>query len=242
MIIETKLRSLIKAITWRIIATLTTIGLVYLFFGRLDTAVKVGVIEVTLKIIFYILHDRGWNRIRFGRKKIDPFVLWFTGLPLSGKTTIADRVFAALQKKEFEVERMDSHDVRELFPEVGFTRDERILHLKRVSFLVKMLEKNNVSVVASFISPYREAREEIRRMIDTNYVEIYVKASVETCQKRDTDGVYRRAQEGKIPNFTGISDTYDEPRNPDIILDTDRLTVEESTRIVLQYVEKKLNV
>lgn len=242
MIIETKMRTLVKAITWRVTATVTTIVLVYLFTGRVDTALEVGVLEVTLKILFYFLHDRGWNKIKFGRRKFNPFVIWFTGLPVSGKTTIAGRVLEMLKDKEFEIEWIDSHDVRKFFPEVGFEREERILHLKRVSFLIKMLEKNNVSVIASFVSPYEEAREIIRDMIDYNYIEVYVKSSVETCKKRDTRGVYQRAERGEIRNFTGISDTYDEPRNPDILLDTETLSVDESAEKVIGYLEKKLNI
>jgi adenylylsulfate kinase len=242
MIIETKLRTLTKAITWRITATLTTIVLVYLFTGRVGMALQVGAIEVVLKIIFYFLHDRGWNKIKFGKKKFDPFVVWFTGLPVSGKTSIANRVFELLKNKEFELERIDSHDVRGMFPEVGFEREDRILHLKRVSFLVKMLEKNKVSVIASFVTPYKEARDVIRDMIDLNYIEVYVKTPLETCKIRDTRGVYERAERGEIRNFTGISDTYDEPIDPDIILDTEQLSVEESARRVIQYLQKNNHI
>lgn len=242
MIIETKLRSLIKAITWRATATLTTITLVYLFFGRIDTALEIGGIEVTLKIFLYILHDRGWNKIKFGRKKFDPFVLWFTGLPVSGKTAIADAVYKELNKKDFEIERIDSHDVRELFPEVGFSRAERLYHLKRISFMIRILEKNKVSVVASFVSPYKEARDQIRKMIKTNYVEIYVKTKIETCKKRDERGVWERAVKGEIKNFTGVSDIYDEPESPDIILDTDQLSIEESAQKVIDYLEKSIDI
>lgn len=240
MIIETKLRSVLKTLTWRVIATVTTIGLVYLFFGKLETAAAVGGIEVVLKVLFYFLHERAWGRSSIGRKKIDPFVLWFTGLPLSGKTTIADLVHDRLVKKKLEMERLDGRDVRKLFPEIGFSRDERIQHLKRISFLIKMLEKNKISVVASFISPYKESRDQIREMINQGYIEIYVKADIETCRKRDKKGKYLRADKGEIKNFTGVSDVYEEPESPDIILDTDKLSYEECADTVIRYVEKNL--
>jgi len=240
MIIETRIRSLLKAITWRIVATLTTVGLVYLFFGKLELAAAVGGIEIILKLIFYFFHERGWGLIKFGKKRVEPFVLWFTGLPVSGKTTIGDFVFDTLQKKELVVERLDSRDVRELFPEVGFTRKERILHLRRISHLIKRLEKNKVSVVASFVSPYKEARDEIKKMTNDNFVEIYVKASVKTCKKRDKRGVYKRAERGEIQNFTGVSDIYEKPESPDIVLNTEKFSPEECAEVVTSYVEKYL--
>lgn len=240
MIIETKYRSLAKAITWRIIATLTTITLVYIFFGRLELAAAVGGLEILLKLLFNFLHERAWLFIKFGKKKLEPFVLWFTGIPVSGKTTIADLVYNNISQGEMEVERLDGSHVRELFPEVGFTRKERIAHLKRVSHVIRMLEKNNVSVVASFISPYIEAREEIRHMIKENFIEIYVKASVETCKKRDKKGMYEKAEKGIIKNFTGISDVYEEPRSPALVLDTESFTPEQCCEQVISYVEKYL--
>jgi adenylylsulfate kinase len=240
MIVETKYRSLTKAITWRIIATLTTIVLVYIFFGRLELAAALGGLEVLLKLLFNFLHERAWLFIKFGKKKMEPFVLWFTGLPACGKTTIADLVFEELSNRELEIERLDGRDIRKLYPEVGFTREERIAHLKRVSHMIRLLEKNNVSVVASFISPYTECRDEIRKMIKENFIEIYVKASVESCKKRDTKNMYNRAEKGEIKNFTGVSDVYEEPRSPHLVLDTESLTAEQCAEQVIQYVEKNL--
>jgi adenylylsulfate kinase len=128
MIIETRYRSWLKAITWRIIATLTTVVLVYIFFGRLEMAAAVGALEVILKLIFNFVHERIWLWIKFGKKRIEPFVLWFTGLPACGKTTIADLVYQKLSGGELEIERLDGKNVRKLYPEVGFTREERIAH------------------------------------------------------------------------------------------------------------------
>jgi adenylylsulfate kinase len=240
MIVETKYRSMTKAITWRIIATLTTVILVYIFFGRLELAAALGGLEVLLKLLFNFLHERAWLAIKFGKKKMEPFVLWFTGLPACGKSTIADMVFDRLSHREFEIERLDGRDIRKLYPEVGFTRQERIAHLKRVSHMIGILEKNKVSVVASFISPYTESRDEIRKMIKENFVEIYVKASIESCKKRDTKGMYEKAERGEIKNFTGISDVYEEPRTPALVLDTENCSAEDCAEQVIRYVEKSL--
>ena len=237
MYIETKVRSVFKAFSWRFLATFTTAVIVYLFFGRLDLAAAVGVVESASKIVLYFLHERIWNRISWGRKEVTPFVLWFTGLPLSGKTTIADRVYDELKSMGLKVERLDSKQVRSLFPKAGFTREERLTHLGRVAFLCSMLEKNGVSVVASFISPYKEAREFARR-ICKNYVEVYVKASLETCIKRDYKGLYEKALKGEIPNFTGVSDPYEEPESPEIVIDTESLSPDEAKDLILDYVKR----
>ena len=239
MYIETKKRSLLKAISWRLFATTTTTIIVYIFFKRLDLAIAAGAVESVAKIIIYFIHERLWNKIKIGKKKIEPFVLWFTGLPKSGKTTIADAVFEKLKKYDhIPIERIDSKDIRDLIPEIGFDRESRKIHLKRVGILIKRLQKNYTSVVASFVSPYKETRDCLRNMTE-NFVEIYVKASLETCMKRDKKGVYKEAMEGKRKNFTGVSDNYDEPENPDLVLDTEKLSVEESAQKVVDLVRKR---
>ena len=239
MYVETKTRSLLKAISWRIFATTTTTIIVYIFFKRLDLAIAAGAVESVAKIIIYFIHERLWNKIKIGKKKIEPFVLWFTGLPKSGKTAIADAVFEKLKKYDhIPIERIDSKDIRDLIPEIGFDRESRKIHLKRVGILIKRLQKNYTSVVASFVSPYKETRDCLRDMTE-NFIEIYVKASLETCMKRDKKGVYKEAIEGKRKNFTGVSDNYDEPENPDLVLDTEQLSVEESAQKVVEFIKKR---
>ncbi len=239
MFIETKRRSLVKAVSWRILATTITTGIVYALFGRLDLAVAAGVIESTSKIVMYFVHERIWERIGFGRKKVKPFVLWFTGLPLSGKTAIADVVYEKLKRNDkLPLQRLDSREIREMIPELGFDRRDRILHLKRVAFLIRILQSNSISVVASFVSPYREVREFIRNHTD-NFIEIYVKASVETCMKRDYKGVYEKAKRGEIKNLTGVDEPYEEPETPEIVLDTEKYSKEELADMVYKYVRKR---
>jgi adenylylsulfate kinase len=239
MYIETKVRSLLKAISWRFFATLTTTTIIFVFFGRLDLAIAAGLVELLIKIMVYFIHERIWYKIKIGKKKVEPFVIWFTGLPKSGKTVIADKVFEKLKKYDYvPIERIDSKDIRDLLPEIGFDRESRKLHLKRVGILIKILQKNSTSVIASFVSPYKETRECIKGMTE-NFIEIFVKASVETCIKRDDKGVYKEALEGKRKNFTGVSDNYDEPENPEIVLDTENLLIEESADIVFEYIKKR---
>jgi len=234
---ETNLRSVVKGISWRFVATGTTIVIVYVFFGRLDLAIAAGLLETVAKVALYWGHEKIWQRIRWGRKRIEPFNLWFTGLPLSGKTTIADRVYEKLLQPDIPLERIDSKDIRELIPNVGYTREERNKHLKRVAHLVQTLQKNSVSTVCSFVSPYRESRKLIREMVKNNIV-VYVKASIETCQKRDYKGVYKKAIDGEIKSFTGISDVYEEPKHAEMVIDTEKLSPDEAAEMIVKYVKK----
>jgi len=224
---ETHTRTLIKAISWRVIASLTTTILVYLFFGRLDLAATVGILETLIKIFLYYIHDRAWSKIPFGIKKVKPFVVWMTGLPLSGKTTIAKHLKKLLEKEGIKVYHIDSSYIRNLIPEIGYERKDRIIHLKRVAHLAKILQDNNISTIASFVSPYTETREFVKNLCK-NVLIVYVKADIKTCQKRDYKGVYKKALEGKIKNFTGISDVYEEPTDADIIIDTTKNSPEEA--------------
>jgi adenylylsulfate kinase len=234
---ETNKRSLVKGFSWRLVATTTTIIIVYLFFGRLDLAIAAGALEWVAKIALFWAHERAWFKIKWGRKKIQPFNLWFTGLPLSGKTTIADAVYKELEKLDIPLERIDSKDIRGVIPGIGYTREDRNRHMYRIGHLVKTLQKNSVSTVCSFVSPYRESRKAIREMVDNNIV-VYVKADIDTCKSRDYKGKYEKALKGELQNFTGVNDIYEEPQHPEIVIDTDKFKVEEATEKIVKYIKK----
>ena len=234
---ETNFRSIIKGVSWRFVATSTTMLIVYIFFGNLELAIATGFLETFAKIGLYWGHEKVWQKIKLGKKRIEPFNLWFTGLPLSGKTTIADLVYEKLKKLDIPIERIDSKDVRELFPGVGYTREERIRHIKRIGHLIQTLQKNSISTVCSFVSPYREARKMIREMVKNNIV-VYIKANIDTCKKRDYKGVYEKALKGEIQNFTGISDVYEEPKHAEIVIDTEKMSVEEASDLIVKYIKK----
>ena len=235
---ETNKRSIVKGISWRVFATTTTIIIVYFFFGRLDLAIAAGILETVAKIALYWAHERAWFKIKWGRKKIEPFNLCFTGLPLSGKTTIADAVYKELKKLDIPLERIDSKDIRDIVPNVGFTREDRNRHMHRVGHLIKTLQNNSISTVASFVSPYRESRKVIREMVKNNIV-VYIKAEIETCKSRDLKGKYEKALRGEYQNFTGINDIYEEPQYAEIVVDTDKLSVEKARDSIVKYIKKK---
>jgi len=234
---ETNKRSIVKGISWRVVATTTTIIIVYIFFGRLDLAIAAGIMETVLKVGLYWAHERAWFKIRWGRKKIEPFNLWFTGLPLSGKTTIANKVYEELKKLDIPLERLDSKDIRDVVPDIGFSRDDRNRHMHRIGHLIKTLQHNSISTVASFVSPYKESRKAIREMVQNNIV-VYLKAELESCKKRDYKGKYEKALRGELQNFTGVNDIYEEPQHAEIVIDTDKLSVEESAQQIVKYIKK----
>ena len=234
---ETNQRSIVKGISWRIVATTTTIAIVYFFFDRLDLAIAAGLIETVLKVGLYWWHEKVWHKVYWGKTKIEPFNLWFTGLPLSGKTTIADKVYTELEKLHIPIERLDSKDIRDLIPGIGFSREDRNRHMHRIGYLIQKLQKNSISTVASFVSPYRESRKAIREMVENNIV-VYVKTELETCKERDYKGVYKKAMAGELQNFSGINDVYEEPQHAEIIIDTDTMSADEATAIIVKYVKK----
>lgn len=162
------------------------------------------------------------------------FTLWFTGLSGSGKTTLAKTVEQELRQRGLKVERLDGDIVRQsLTRDLGFSKEDRDRNIERVTFVAKLLTRNGVATLCSFISPYREVRARSRAEIG-NFVEVYCACPLETCIERDIKGLYNKAMNGEIENFTGISDPYEPPENPEIVVHTDRETVERSTAIILR--------
>ncbi len=230
---ESNSRSLIKTISWRALATITTAVLVLIFTGRWGIALAIGGIEVVVKIILYFFHERLWNRISYGKKQKKPSVLWFTGLPGAGKSTVSEAVYEKMLLKGYKVEHLDGDAVRNIFPRTGFSKEERDRHIRRVGFLASRLEKNGVYVIASFISPYRESREFVRSLCD-NFQEVYISTPVEVCEQRDPKGLYKKVRAGEISNFTGVDDPYEVPENPALSIDTSRVPVDEAVTQVMR--------
>jgi adenylylsulfate kinase len=166
------------------------------------------------------------------------FTIWFTGLPCCGKTTIADQVAIVLKNKNYTVEQLDGDIIRQgVTRDLGFSKKDRDENIKRVTSIAKTLTQNNVIVLASFVSPYREQRRNARKEIQ-KFFEVYVRCPVEICIQRDVKGMYKKAIEGKITHFTGVDDPYEEPEHPELILDTDKESVEESVQKVFKKLEE----
>lgn len=173
------------------------------------------------------------NKYNLIKENIKPCVLWFTGLSGAGKSTLAEHINSELKAAGLRVEHLDGDKVRKIFPQTGFSKEERDRHIRRVGFLASMLEKNGIIVIASFIAPYRESRNFVRD-ICSDYKEIYVSTPIEVCERRDAKGLYKKARRGEIRRFTGIDDPYEIPANPYITVDTTDQSVEESVQFVLR--------
>lgn len=170
-------------------------------------------------------------------------VVWLTGLPGSGKTTIAKKTAEVLRERGYRVEVLDGDEVRKwLSPEAGFTREDRERHLRRVAHVARLLARNGVVVLCSFVSPYRKIRREIREIVekDAPFVEVFVKCSVEECIRRDPKGLYKRALRGEIKHMTGISDPYEPPETPELVLDTEKDSVEKNVQMLLELLNRYL--
>ncbi|MFW9992776.1 MAG: adenylyl-sulfate kinase, partial [Candidatus Odinarchaeota archaeon] len=153
--------------------------------------------------------------------------IWFTGLPGSGKTTLAMVLEKKLKDNGRQVERLDGDTVRKsLTRDLGFTEEDRKMNIERVTFVAKLLSRNRVMTLASFISPYISSREHARKET-TNFIEVFVKCPLEVCMERDVKGMYKKALKGEIKNFTGVSHPYEEPPSPEIVVETDKMSIEE---------------
>jgi adenylylsulfate kinase len=165
------------------------------------------------------------------------FVLWLTGLSGAGKSTVAAKLAPALAERGHRVELLDGDEVRtNLGQGLGFSREDRDTNIARIGFVASKLAKHGVAVLVAAISPYREARDQVRAQVD-NFVEVHVAAPVQTCAERDVKGLYAKALSGEIKNFTGISDPYEPPLAPEIVLHTEAESVDESVHQVLAWLQ-----
>jgi len=156
------------------------------------------------------------------------FTLWFTGLPGAGKTTVSQLVWRRLRERGARAELLDGEVIRtNLSKGLGFSKEDRDTHIRRIGFVCDLLSRNGVIAIAAAISPYREIRDEIRRAV-VRFIEVYVDCRLEVLVARDAKGHYGKALAGEIPHFTGVSDPYEPPLSPEVVLHTDRETPEES--------------
>jgi len=172
---------------------------------------------------------------------LSPITIWFTGLPAAGKTTLARALYSSLKAQSHKVEWLDGDKVRRLFSQdLDFSRKDRIENIRRIAQLAKSLNDKGIAVIVSAITPYEEMRQMARKIIGKDkYIEAYVKCPLEVCKKRDPKGLYKKAEKGEIKNFTGISDVYEEPESPNIVVETKQLHCFECINKIITYLEKK---
>jgi len=182
---------------------------------------------------------RGHSSVKRARPHLaerNGYVVWLTGLSAAGKSTIAGIVADELEARGVLVERLDGDVVREhLSKDLGFSKEDRDANIARIGWVASRVARAGAAVIVSAISPYREARRNARRLTEEHatFVEVYVATSLEECERRDPKGLYAKAHSGEIPEFTGVSDPYEEPENAEIVLHTEGKTPEQSAEIVL---------
>lgn len=167
------------------------------------------------------------------------FTLWFTGLSGAGKTTIAQAIAPVLRDRGRKVEILDGDVVRtNLSKGLGFSKEDRDTNILRIGFVAHLLSRNGVVAITAAISPYRDIRDQNRALIG-DFIEVFASCPLDALVKRDVKGLYEKAIRGEIPNFTGVSDPYEEPLNPEIVVHTDTETVDESVNKILSFLEQK---
>lgn len=164
-------------------------------------------------------------------------VIWLTGLPCSGKTSISKEIEKYFQEKDLPIQRLDGDVVRETISnDLGFSKEDRDLNIERLSYIAQMLSNNGVNVVSAFVSPYQKMRDFTRSLCE-NFIEVYVKCDIEECKKRDVKGMYAKALKGEIKDFTGVDDPYETPENPEVTVNTENESLEESFEKIVEFIK-----
>ncbi len=192
-----------------------------------------------------ITHNYHISKIdRQEKNKHNSFLIWFTGLSGSGKSTIANNVENELFKLGVKTYSLDGDNVRKgINKDLTFSPDDRSENIRRIAELSSLMVDAGLVTLAAFVSPYKKDRLNVKRIVkDVNFVEVFVNTSLELCEKRDVKGLYKKARLGEIKNMTGISDPYEEPENPDIEIKTEEITVDEAVQKIINYIKPKLKL
>lgn len=163
---------------------------------------------------------------------LNPRVIWITGLPAAGKTSLANALAAELRSLNYKVETLDGDSIRDVFPSTGFSRSDRDQHIRRVGYMASRLEAQGVFVIASLISPFEESRNFVKN-ICKNYFEVYLSTPLSVCESRDPKGLYKKARAGLIKSVTGIDDPYEAPKNSNLIIDNSAMPIEDSANLII---------
>lgn len=171
------------------------------------------------------------------------FTLWLTGLSGAGKTTLAGELLRELRSRGLLVEVLDGDEVRtNLSKGLGFSKEDRDTNIRRIGYVSGLLARNGIAVISAAISPYRAVRDEVRRTVEAGgaqFIEVYVKCPIDVLTKRDVKGLYKKALAGEIKEFTGVSDPYEEPVDPEVIVETDRESIEQSVAAIICDLERR---
>lgn len=239
--IDTKKRGLTKAVTWRLVASLVLGTLTWLLTGSIQ---KVGLMLLLFNLIqvcTYFVHERVWSKVLWG--KTSGLFVQMTGWSGAGKTTISQAVADKLRKNGYKVELIDGDEYRtHISKGLGFSKEGRQENIRRLGFIGRVLARNNVIAIMAAINPYEEPRAELEK---EGAKTVFVRCSLETLKERDPKGLYRRAllpdgDPDKIENFTGISDPFEDPQNPDLVIETDQEDLEKSVQTLYDFIVKNV--
>ena len=171
------------------------------------------------------------------------FTLWFTGLSGAGKSTLSQRLVTLFQERNYRVEVLDGDEVRtHLSKGLSFSKEDRDTNVRRIGYVARLLARNGVIAITAAISPYAAIRDEIRAATEADgarFVEVYVSCPIEVLAERDVKGLYKKALAGEIAHFTGVSDPYEPPQNPEVVVESDKETVEQGASKVLAFLENQ---
>ena len=242
MIDSTK-RSMAKALSWKSLGFVVLSLVTYLITGSLKQTGFVAVAYHFLMLCFFMLHERVWNKLSWGKTK--GLYIQMTGMSGAGKTTLARAVEKRLKHRGIKVEIIDGDEYRKnLCKDLGFSREDREENIKRLSFVGKVLGRNNVVCIMSAINPYKTTREYVRKNVSNSKL-VYIKCDLEELKRRDTKGLYKRAllsdgDPNKVYNFTGISDPFDEPSFFDLQIPTDEMSLQKSIKQLEKFILKQI--
>lgn len=231
-----KKNNIFKSILYRCYSSSITICVAYYLTGNFKAAFSIGFLDSMFKIFSYYFFDSVWHRIVGFKAR--PAVIWLTGLSGSGKTTIANNLMDKFKSKSVVPVMLDGDEIRHAIRQTGFDRESRKKHNRNVGFIASLFEKQGNIVIVALISPYEDVRNEIRSMC-TNFIEVHVATELNVCIERDVKGLYKRALTGEITNFTGISDKYDSPSKPEVVIDTAQISTEECAMKVFNYYRRR---
>jgi len=227
----------LKSIIYRIYAFIITFIVSFVITGDAKISLTIGIAENFIKISTYYFFDLIWEK--FANKKYRNSLVWLTGLSGSGKTTIAKALVEKLQSEGHSAMVLDGDEIRDIFKNNGFTKEDRIKHNQDVGKMAVYLQSQGIIPIISLISPYAEARDYVRS-ISKDFTEVYVSTSLEECEKRDVKGLYKKVREGIIKDFTGIHDSapYEIPKNPELNINTTGISIDNCVKKILNHIKK----
>ena len=241
---DIKKRAFAKALTWKVTGILSLLILSYFLTDSLHTASLLALLQFVVTFILYIIHEKLWLSVAWGKAR--GVSIQMTGMSGSGKSTLSKAISQKLVKKGYKVEVIDGDEYREnLCKDLGFSKEDRNTNIRRLSFVSKVLSRNNVISIIAAINPYDEIRQENKQK-NPNLKTVFIKCDLDTLIERDVKGLYAKAllptgHPERIENFTGISDPFEAPNDADLVINTAEQTLEESAKILEEFIIKEIS-